>query len=135
MNRKNLTKCLAMISAVIMTGCSSSEIPAETVETTLSDEVTTVSETYAETTVSEENLPLADPDISDYDKRFCGWKFDESIILDTEDEFYLKGGTADMLSAAENAVRQSDIWKNTESLCKTAVLLLCKILSRQRRNA
>lgn len=150
MKNKTLLKCTAFISAVIMTGCSASEIPAETVDTTLAAEVTTVSETSdettseetttaeettvsetsAETTVTEENLSEADfgkyfntdLDISDYDKRFCGFKFDESIIINSEDEFYLKGGTADMLKAAENAIRQADIWKNTESLCKTAVL-------------
>ncbi len=162
MNRKNLTKCLAVISAVIMAGCSSSNTPAETAEDTASAEVTTVSETSAETTteqtsaettteettseettteeetaISDEDEDTAEPkeldgdfskyfatdlDISDYDKRFCGWKFDESIIINSEDEFYLKGGTAEMLAAAENAVRQSDIWKNTESICNTAVL-------------
>lgn len=150
MNKKALTKCTAFISAVIMTGCSASNTPAETVETTLSDEAATVSETSAETTsaetttseettvsetspettVTEEMLPEADLekhfktdlDISDYDKRFCGFKFDESVIINSEDDFYNKGGTADMLAAAENAVRQTDIWKNTESICKTAVL-------------
>lgn len=150
MNKRALSKCLAIISAVIMTGCSSSNTPAETAEDTLSAEVTTVSETTvettsertttaeettlsetsAETTVTAENLSEADfgkyfktdLDISDYDKRFCGFKFDETIIINSEDEFYLKSGTADMISAAENAVRQSDIWKNTESFCKTAVL-------------
>lgn len=145
MNNKSLLKCMAFISAVIMTGCSSSEIPDETVETTLAAEITTVSETTVETTSEEtttaeetseettEEITIAEKtdfdkyfqtnlDISDYDKRFCGWKFDKSIIINSEDEFYLKGGTADMLKAAENAVRQTDIWKNTEGMCKTAVL-------------
>lgn len=149
MNKRALAKCTAIISAVVMTGCSASETPAETAEDTLSAEVTTVSETSAETTseetttaeettlsetsaeatVSEESLSetgldkyfKTDLDISDYDKRFCGFKFDETIIITSEDEFYLKGGTADMLDAAESAVRQTDIWKNTESICKTAV--------------
>ena len=107
MHKRALLKCLAIISAVMMSGCSSSNIPAETVETTLSAEVTTVSETTtaeettvsetsAETTVFEENLSetdfdkyfQTDLDISDYDKRFCGWKFDESILINSEDEFY-----------------------------------------------
>lgn len=150
MKKRALAKCTAFISAVIMTGCSAGNAPAETAEDTLSAEVTTVSETTAETTseetttaeettlsetsaettVTAENLSetdlekyfKTDLDISDYDKRFCGWKFDETIIINSEDEFYLKGGTADMISAAENAVRQSDIWKNTEDICKTAVL-------------
>lgn len=150
MNKKTLTKCTAFISAVIMTGCSSSNTPAETSADTTSAEVTTVSEmsaettsaetttseettlseTSPETTVTEETLPgselekhfKTDLDISDYDKRFCGFKFDESVIINSEDDFYNKGGTADMLAAAENAVRQTDIWKNTESICKTAVL-------------
>lgn len=149
MKKRALAKCTAFISAVIMTGCSAGNAPAETAEDTLSAEVTTVSETTAETTseetttaeettlsetsaettVTAENLSetdlekyfKTDLDISDYDKRFCGWKFDETIIINSEDEFYLKGGTADMLAAAESAVRQTDIWKNTESICKTAV--------------
>ncbi|MCI7350426.1 MAG: hypothetical protein MSH60_06685 [Ruminococcus sp.] len=159
MNKKTLAKCLAVISAVIMAGCSSSNTPAETTADTASAEATTVSETSAETTsaetttaeetaisetsaettaeettITEETTEIVpeemgigthfktDLDISDYDKRFCGFKFDESIIINSEDDFYNKGGTADMLAAAENAVRQTDIWKNTESICKTAVL-------------
>lgn len=150
MNKKALTKCTAFISAVIMAGCSAANTPDETSADTTSAEVTTVSEassettseetttaeettiseTSAETTVTEETLPgsdlekhfKTDLDISDYDKRFCGFKFDESVIINSEDDFYNKGGTADMLAAAENAVRQTDIWKNTESICKTAVL-------------
>lgn len=149
MNKRALAKCTAFISAVVMTGCSAGNAPAETAEDTLSAEATTVSETTAETTseetttaeettvsetsaeatVSEEGLSetdlekyfKTDLDISDYDKRFCDFKFDETIIINSEDEFYLKGGTADMLAAAESAVRQTDIWKNTESICKTAV--------------
>lgn len=104
-----------------------SEISSEATE---SETTTAVSETSAETTVTEETLPgsdldkhfKTDLDISDYDKRFCGFKFDESVIINSEDDFYNKGGTADMLAAAENAVRQTDIWKNTEDICKTAVL-------------
>lgn len=150
MKRKNLAKCLAVISAVIMAGCSSSNTPAETAEDTDSAEVTIVSETSAETTSAEtaisetssetttEETTIAeetavseaglekyfktDLNISDYDKRFCGFIFDDSIIINSEDDFYNQGGTADMLAAAENAVRQTDIWKNTESICKTAVL-------------
>ncbi len=53
MNKKTLAKCLAVISAVIMAGCSSSNTPAETAEDTASAEVTTVSETSAETTAEE----------------------------------------------------------------------------------
>ena len=53
MNKRALTKCIAMISAVIMTGCSSSNTPDEASGDTLSAEVTTVSETTVETTLSE----------------------------------------------------------------------------------
>lgn len=150
MNKNTLTKCTAFISAVIMAGCSAANTPDETSADTASAEVTTVSETTVETTseetttteettisetsaetiITEETLPgsnlekhfKTDLDISDYDKRFCGFKFDDSIIINSEDDFYNQGGTADMLAAAENAVRQTDICKNTEIICKTAVL-------------
>ncbi|MGN1105012.1 MAG: hypothetical protein ACI4RH_00055, partial [Huintestinicola sp.] len=50
------------------------------------------------------------------------WKFDSTANVYSAAAFLAAGGTKEMLSAAENAVRNSEIWKNCEKLCSTAEL-------------
>lgn len=85
-------------------------------------------ETAPKTTETEKALISFAPyftsaaDTSDHAERFCGWLFDSSADVYTAAEFYGAGGTEEMLAAAEAAVRNSELFKESELICGTAAL-------------
>lgn len=105
---------------------TSAETEQTTTPTTEETTVTTIEETTPTTAAPDlTNIPRSPymtADIADYGERFCDWKFDSTANVYSAADFLAAGGTKEMLSAAENAVRNSEIWKKCENLCSTAEL-------------
>lgn len=130
---------ISVLSVLLLCSCAEKGT-GQTTETTASEtsaaisvtSQTTFTETTSETapkTTETEKAPVSfaqyftsAADTSDYAERFCGWCFDSSADVYTAAEFYGAGGTEEMLSAAEAAVRDSEIFKENELICQTALL-------------
>lgn len=110
--------------------------PAGTTQATASDEPTASRESAevptAEPTAQPEptseaiepepELPERDftefftpPDTSDYNERYCDWKYDYSMLISTEEEFMRHGGSDSWLAAGWNAVRGTEEFRAVES--------------------
>ncbi|MCI7768119.1 MAG: hypothetical protein MSJ26_09120 [Oscillospiraceae bacterium] len=139
MNKRIAAGIIAMLLCAGFSACNSeenavSDIPETAQEfseaAVLDDNAAfTDSETVTEAMQTEQDeLPkppigtLSSADTSDYGERFCGWKYDSFSVCGTASEFFEMGGSGEMLSAAENAVRESDIFKENERICQTAEL-------------
>lgn len=105
---------------------TSAETEQTTTPTTTETTVTTTEETTPTTTAPDlSNIPRSPymtAEIADYGERFCDWKFDSTSNVYSAEAFLGAGGTKEMLTAAENAVRNSEIWKQCEKICSTAKL-------------
>lgn len=93
-----------------------------TAETTAVTTEETVPETAAPDLTSIPRSPYMTADIADYGERFCDWRFDSTASVYSAADFLAAGGTKEMLSAAEAAVKNSEIWKQCEKICNTAKL-------------
>ncbi len=80
-------------------------------------------ETEEHNTIEAADTPLPERDFSefftisetpDYGGRYCGWKFDSSAVLNSEGEFLLNGGSEEMLTAAEAAVRGTEEFRRID---------------------
>ncbi len=80
-------------------------------------------ETEEHNTIEAADTPLPERDFSefftisetpDYGGRYCGWKFDSSAVLSSEGEFLLNGGSEEMLTSAEAAVRATEEFRQID---------------------
>lgn len=61
-------------------------------------------------------------DASDYGELYCDWKYDKSVLINSAEDFGSAEGGKEILSAAENAVRQSEEFQTADKIGQTAVL-------------
>ena len=136
---KNKIIIASALSGLLLCSCAEKET-GQTTETAASQtsaaisvtSQTTFTETASETapkTTETDKAPISfapyftsAADTSDHAERFCGWLFDSSADVYTAAEFYGEGGTEEMLAAAEAAVRNSELFKESELICRTAAL-------------
>lgn len=111
-------------SAELTDASRTSPVSAEEQNQNVQDEQPDIQpETEESGTDEAADTPLPERDFSeffalsetpDYSGRYCGWKFDSSAVLSSEEEFLLNGGSEDMLTAAEAAVRATEEFRQID---------------------